>query len=211
MDVDAVEAVGLPDVPLLEVVAVRDHLRLRRRPGTELRAARPAREVGVRLGVVDLRRGALDAYLPLEGMPGEQQSRGAGSPAAPEPLRESRLVKKTKPRSSTVLSSTIRDEGRPCRSAVDTTIALGSCSPATLRRAEPDQERAHRVGSQVGLSETPVLVLSSPRSDVADLLRRHSGESTDLEPERSDPERPDLAEQTANPRAGVAWGHGWED
>ncbi len=40
-------------------------------------------------------------------------------------------MKKTKPRASKPLSSTVRELGRPSASAVESTIALGSTTPAS--------------------------------------------------------------------------------
>ena len=53
-----------------------DGLALRRRPRSELRRARTAREIVGRFGGVERRREALDPHLPLELGPEEEQRRG---------------------------------------------------------------------------------------------------------------------------------------
>ena len=55
-------------------------------------------------------------------------------------------MKNAKPRSSRPLSRTIRDDGRPVASAVATTIAFGSCSPAAAASA------SHRRNIAIGSS-----------------------------------------------------------
>src|SRR6266480_813111 len=60
------EAGGRFRDPLLEFTAIAQYRALRRRPGTDLRLARPGREVGVRLLVVDPANVPAHADLPIE-------------------------------------------------------------------------------------------------------------------------------------------------
>ena len=60
---------------LLQLEARGERPRLARRPGADPAAARPALEIGVRLGAVDRLDRPLDAHLALERLPVEQQRR----------------------------------------------------------------------------------------------------------------------------------------
>ena len=126
-----------------------DDARLVRGPGAELGAARADREVGVDVGPRERRRGAVDADLPLERVPREEQrdprvagQLGALAGAGVGVEDEAVLVD--------ALEQHQPGAGALCPSGgaaetLATTMALGSCSPAA--RASSYQRRNIAIGS----------------------------------------------------------------
>jgi hypothetical protein len=106
--------------------------------------------VGGRPGRGDLLGRAAQVGLPLHREPGDvADTHRVTSKSAL--LARGVVGEKTTPRALRALHRMVREDGRPSRSAVASTMALGSASPARIASASPSQQLLVPGGREVGI------------------------------------------------------------